>query len=273
MFGTALIVFREVLEAALIISVIAAATKGVPARGRWLFGGALLGLVGSAAVAASMEEIARFADGVGQEIFNASILGVAVLMLAWHSIWMAGHGRALAADAQSVGSAIREGQSTLSVLLIVVAIAVLREGAETVLFLYGISVSGSSSFVEMMTGGGLGLAGGVLVGLTLYFGLLRIPVRWFFAATSALVLLLAAGMAAQVARFLVQADLIPSLKSPLWDVSHVLSNESTFGAVLHGLVGYDAHPTGIEVVAYVVVALSIAVGMQAVKARSSASKK
>ena len=273
MFGTALIVFREVLEAALIIGVIAAATKGIPARGYWLFGGILLGLAGSAIVAASMKGIAQFADGIGQEIFNASILGVAVLMLAWHSIWMAGHGRALATEARAVGGAIRDGQRTLSVLLVVVAVAVLREGAETVLFLYGVALSGSSSLVEMMVGGVSGIAGGVAVGVTLYLGLLRIPLRWFFTVTTALVLLLAAGMAAQAARFLVQADLLPSLKSPLWDVSSVLPNESAFGAVLHGLVGYDAHPAGIQVVFYVVVAVAIAAGMQWVKSINTGSKK
>ena len=272
MFGTALIVFREVLEAALIIGVIAAATKGIPARGRWLFGGALLGLAGSAMVAASMEGIAQFADGIGQEIFNAAILGVAVMMLAWHSIWMASHGRALATEARSVGSAIRDGQRTLSVLLVVVAVAVLREGAETVLFLYGVALSGSSTLVDMVTGGALGITGGVVVGVTLYFGLLRIPVRWFFTATSALVLLLAAGMAAQAARFLVQADLLPSLKSPLWDFSSVLPNESAFGAVLHGLVGYDAHPAGIQVVFYVVALVTIGAGMHWTKSQKKVSK-
>ena len=272
MFGTALIVFREVLEAALIIGVIAAATKGVPGRGRWLFGGTLLGMAGSAVVAASMGGIAQFADGVGQEIFNAAILGVAVLMLAWHSIWMASHGRALAAEARSIGSAIRDGQRTLSVLLVVVAVAVLREGAETVLFLYGVALSGSSSVTEMVAGGALGVAGGVLVGVTLYLGLLRIPVRWFFVVTSALVLLLAAGMAAQAARFLVQADLLPSLKSPLWDISGVLPNESAMGAVLHGLIGYDAHPAGMQVVFYVVVAAAIGAGMQWVKSQKPVSR-
>ena len=128
MFGTSLIVFREVLEAAMIIGIIAAATQGIPTRGRWLVGGTLLGLAGSALVAASIEVIAQFADGVGQEVFNASILGVAVLMLAWHSIWMASRGREIATEARSIGSAIRGGQKNLSMLLVVIAIAVLREG-------------------------------------------------------------------------------------------------------------------------------------------------
>ena len=272
MFGTSLIVFREVLEAAMIIGIIAAATQGIPTRGRWLVGGTLLGLAGSALVAASMEVIAQFADGVGQEVFNASILGVAVLMLAWHSIWMASRGREIAAEARLIGSAIRGGQRNLSMLLVVIAIAVLREGAETVLFLYGVAVSGSSTFWEMTTGGALGLGGGVAVGVTLYLGLLRIPVRWFFAVISALVLLLAAGMAAQAARFLVQADLLPSLKSPLWDVSGVLPNESAVGAVLHGLVGYDAHPAGIQVVFYVTVAVVIAACMRLANQKKSVFK-
>lgn len=273
MFGTSLIVFREVLEAAMIIGIIAAATQGVPTRLRWLAGGTLLGLAGSALVAASMEAIAQFADGVGQEVFNASILGVAVLMLAWHNIWMASRGKAIAVEARSIGSAIRGGQRNLSILLVVIAIAVLREGAETVLFLYGVAVSGSSTFVEMATGGALGLAGGVAVGLTLYLGLLRIPVRWFFSVISALVLLLAAGMAAQAARFLVQADLLPSLKSPLWDVSGVLPNESAVGAVLHGLVGYDAHPAGMQVVFYVSVAVVIGACMRFANQKKTVSKR
>ena len=272
MFGTSLIVFREVLEAAMIIGIIAAATQGIPTRGRWLVGGTLLGLAGSALVAASMDGIAQFADGIGQEVFNASILGVAVLMLAWHSIWMASRGREIAAEARMIGSAIRGGQRNLSMLLVVIAIAVLREGAETVLFLYGVAVSGSSTYLEMATGGALGLGGGVAVGVSLYLGLLRIPVRWFFAVISALVLLLAAGMAAQAARFLVQADLLPSLKSPLWDVSGVLPNESAVGAVLHGLVGYDAHPAGIQVVFYVTVAVVIAACMRLANQKKSVFK-
>ena len=273
MFGTALLVFREVLEAALIIGVVAAATKGVPGRSRWLTGGVLLGLLGSALVASTMESIARLADGIGQELFNATILGVAVLMLAWHSIWMASHGRVLAMEAQSIGSAIREGRRTLSVLMVVVAVAVLREGAETVLFLYGVAVSGSSTLGQMTAGGLIGIVGGALVGLTLYLGLLRIPIRWFFAVTSALVLFLAAGMAAQAARLLVQADLLPSLISSLWDFSDVLPNESPLGAVLHGLVGYDARPAGIQVVFYLVVAAAIAAGMQWAKTRHPSSEK
>ena len=265
MFGTALIVFREVLEASLIIGLVAAATRGIPARGRWLGSGILLGLIGSALVALSMERIAQLANGIGQELFNACILGIAVLMLAWHNIWMSVHGQTLATNARTIGGEIRDGHKTLSMLLIVVAVAVLREGSESVLFLYGVALSGSSSVGEMVIGGVIGIAGGAAIGISLYLGLMRIPIRLFFTATSLMVLLLAAGMAAQAARFLVQADLLPALASPLWDVSNVLRNESALGTVLHGLIGYDANPAGIQVVFYITVAVAIAAGMKLVK--------
>ncbi|MCE9633796.1 MAG: FTR1 family protein [Methylophilales bacterium] len=264
MFGTAVIVFREVLEAAIIIGIVAAATRDVPGRSRWIVGGLLLGLIGSALVAASTRQISEFADGLGQELFNAIILGVAVLMLAWHNIWMASHGQQLAANARKVGTAIREGVSELSVLLAVVGIAVLREGSETVLFLYGIATSDQVGASALLLGGAVGVAAGVAVGYTLYKGLLRIPMRWFFSATSVLVLLLAAGMASQAAHYLIQADLIPSLITPLWDTSSVLPEKSIPGMLLHNLVGYDASPAAMQLVFYIVTLVAIWSGMKLV---------
>src|SRR3990167_5386051 len=103
MFGTAVIVFREVLEAAIIIGIVAAATRDVPGRSRWLIAGVLAGLVGSGIVAAATDAIGAMASGIGQELFNAIVLGIAVLMLAWHNIWMTSHGAELAAHARTVG--------------------------------------------------------------------------------------------------------------------------------------------------------------------------
>jgi high-affinity iron transporter len=262
MFGTSVIVFREVLEAALIIGIVAAATRDVPGRSRWIIGGLLLGLLGSALVASFTGTISEFADGVGQELFNAIILGVAVLMLAWHNIWMASHGKELATNAQKVGNSIREGMSECSVLLAVVGIAVLREGSETVLFLYGIATSSQVGTSSMLLGGAIGIIAGVTIGYTLYKGLLRIPMRWFFSATSLLVLLLAAGMASQAAHYLIQADIIPSLASPLWDTSAVLPEKSVLGMLLHSLIGYEATPAGMQLVFYVTTLVAIWLGMK-----------
>jgi high-affinity iron transporter len=264
MLATAIIVFREVLEAALLIGIVAASTRAVPGRARWILAGVAAGLAGAMLVALGTERIAELASGIGQEIFNATILGLAVLMLAWHNLWMSRHGAALAADARSVGGDIRDGRRECSVLLIVVGLAVLREGAETVLFLYGIAASDGGASWTMLAGGAAGIAAGVAVGYLLYAGLLRIPLRWFFTATGVLVLFLAAGMASQAARFLIQADLLPSLATPLWDTSAVLPQESVAGTLLHSLVGYDAQPAGMQIVFYVLVLVAIAVGMKAV---------
>ena len=261
MLATAVIVFREVLEAALIVGIVAAATRTIPGRNRWLAAGIAAGLAGSALVALGTDRIAEMASGMGQELFNASILGIAVIMLAWHNLWMSSHGAALAADARGVGNAIRDGRRECSVLLVVVGLAVLREGSETVLFLFGIAASEGSASLSMLGGGIAGIVAGVAVGYLVYAGLLRIPLRWFFTATGVLVLFLAAGMASQAARFLVQADLLPSLASPVWDTSRVLPQSSVAGTLLHSLVGYDARPAGMQIVFYVTVLVAIAAGM------------
>ena len=261
MFAAALIVFRESLEAALIISIMAAATRGIPARGRWMLAGVVAGLCGATIVAAGMGAMSDMAEGMGQELFNAAVLILAVGMLAWHNIWMSVHGREMAAKAQSAARSVKEGTRECSVIFIVIALAVLREGSETVLFLYSLATSSEDGLRTTIGGGLSGLAAGSLVGVLLYAGLLRIPLRWFFSITGVLVMLLAASMASQAARFLIQADLLPSYGSPLWDTSDTLSQTSPLGLLLHGLIGYEAQPAGMQIISYVIVLLAIAAGM------------
>ena len=114
----------------------------------------------------------------------------------------------------------------------------------------------------MLAGGLTGLLAGVLAGYALYAGLLRIPLRQLFRATGILVLLIAAGMASQATRFLIQADLLPSLAAPLWDTSAVVSQSSVTGVLLHGFIGYDARPAGMQIVVYLIVLISIGLGMR-----------
>jgi high-affinity iron transporter len=272
MFATAIIVFREVLEAALIIGILAAATLSVPNRNRWLAAGLVLGLVGSAVVAASTEAIASFASGIGQELFNAIVLGIAVVMLAWHNVWMAVHGAEMASQARDVGAKINTGISEASILLVIVGLAVLREGSETVLFLYGVVASGGASTFSMLIGGLIGMLIATLMGYGIYAGLLRVPMRWFFSATSVLVMLLAAGMASQAAKFLIQADLIPAFGNQIWDTSNIVSEKSITGMLLHNLVGYDAHPAGMQVLFYVAILAIIGIGMKLVSQKAFSKK-
>src|SRR4051794_21566347 len=215
MLATAIIVFREVLEAALIVGIVLAASRGIAHRGTWVAGGIAAGAIGATLVAAGAETIASAAAGMGQELFNAAILLTAVAMLGWHNIWMTTHGREMAVAANRLGSAVREGARPLWALALAVGLAVLREGSEVALFLYGMAATAGNAG-GMALGAALGFAAGAAAGAALYLGLVSIPLRHLFAVTSWMILLLAAGMAAQAAAFLAQADFLPTLGTALW---------------------------------------------------------
>jgi high-affinity iron transporter len=250
MLPTALIVFREILEAALVVSIVMAATKGIPRREVWVGYGVIGGVVGAAAVAAFAGAIAQAAAGMGQEIFNATVMFLAVAMLGWHSIWMGRHGRELGRDLGAVGRAVSAGARPMYALTVVVGIAVLREGSEIVLFLYGIAAGSPGQAGSMVIGGGLGVFGGVGVGLAMYYGLLRVSMKHLFTVTTWLIILLAAGMASQGADFLVQADLLPPLDDAVWNTSGILTDSSILGKTLHTLIGYTAQPNGTQLIFY-----------------------
>jgi len=255
--STALIVFREVLEAALVVGIVMAGSKGAPGRGLWVGSGILAGVAGACVVAAFAGVIQNAAAGIGQELLNAGILFAAVAMLGWHCIWMGRHGREIAQHVSAVSRAVVAGSRPLYALGIVVGLAVLREGSEVVLFLYGIAAGGGAGASAMLGGGAVGLAGGAAVGVAIYAGLMRIPMRYLFAVTTWMIILLAAGMASQGAGFLVQADLLPALGRTLWDTSGILSERGVLGRVLHTLVGYDAKPSGIQLLFYATTLLII----------------
>lgn len=260
MIAVAIIVFREVLEASLIVSIVLAASKGTPRRGLWVSGGIALGVLGACIVAGFAAEIAEAVAGMGQELFNAAILFAAVGMLGWHNVWMGRHGKEMAMEASALGREVAAGARPLYALALVVGVAVLREGSEVVLFLYGIAAAGGGGFLNMLGGGTIGLVGGAVAGSALYLGLLRIPSRYLFSVTSWMILLLAAGLASQGAFFLNQADVLPSLGNQIWDTSWLLTEDSVPGRVLHILVGYVARPEGIQLAfwaATIVILLSL----------------
>jgi high-affinity iron transporter len=189
------------------------------------------------------------------------------VMIGWHVVWMARHGRELAQQMKAVGNAVSSGSRPLTALLVVVAIAVLREGSEVVLFGYGL-LAGGSSLGSLALGAVLGLLAGTAIGVAMYFGLLKIPMRHFFNATNGLLILLAAGLASSAAGYLIQADVIPSLIDPLWDTSALLSNDSMLGRILHVLIGYTDQPSGMQVVFYAATLVMLVIGIKAFKPSS-----
>ena len=258
MLASLIIVFREVLEAGLIIGIVLAATQGVAGRARWIALGIAGGVAGSCLVAASADVIsAQFAD-TGQEMFNASVLLLAVLMLGWHNVWMAQHGKELAREMNAVGREVSSGSRSLGALALVIGLAVLREGAEVVLFLTGILASEEGGIATVALGGAGGMALGAVVSALLYAGLLQIPTRHLFGVTTWLITLLAAGMAAQSVTFLAQAGVVTVGGAILWDTSALLDETSMIGRTMHVLVGYTDRPTELQLIVYVTVVAAIA---------------
>jgi high-affinity iron transporter len=270
MFGAALIVFRESLEAALVIGIVAAATRPIAGRAWWIALGASVGVVGAIGVAAVAQTISMLAGGTGQELFSAIVLALAVVMLAWHNVWMASHGREIAQQARDVGRSAVRGDVALTAIVTAIALTVLREGSETVLFLIGIASSPGTTRAALTIGSLLGLASGAAAGWLIYAGLLRVPVNRLFVVTGWLILLLAAGMAGQFARVLIQADLLPPLASPLWDTSSVMPDDSALGTLLHALLGYQAQPSATQVLFYFVALVAIFIAMRRARPHSAA---
>jgi high-affinity iron transporter len=268
MLGALIIVFREAIEAGLIIGIVAAVTRGVAGSRAHIAGGVGAGVLGALVVAVFAEQLSKAFEGSGQELFNATVLMIAVVMLAWHNIWMARHGRELARELSSVGHAVARGDRTLLALSTVVGLAVLREGSEVALFLYGVLASGESG-ASVLIGGLAGLALGAATSLATFYGLVSIPPRRLFAVTTWLITLLAAGLAAQAVAFLQQAGTIGALTDTVWDTSWLLSDKSIPGRVLHTLIGYADQPSQMQLVAYVA---TIAAIVAATKLTSTASQ-
>ncbi|NDG41939.1 MAG: iron permease [Betaproteobacteria bacterium] len=265
MFAASLIVFRETLEAALFVGIIAAATKQLPQRGRWLAGGVAAGVAGALLLALSAEQVSAWADGIGQDLVNIGILTIALSMLVWHCVWVSTHGRQMAMEAGQLGASVQGGQRKPWVLFVAVALAVLREGAETVLFVAGsLTGGGQVGTASVLLACALGLVAGAVVGIGLYAGLSRIPTQKLFAATNVLIALLAASIASQLARALAQAGLVERGTAPLWDSSAWLASDSALGVLLHALVGYDARPSAMQLGFYATVLASIYIGTRLV---------
>jgi high-affinity iron transporter len=250
MFSSAIIVFREVFEIVLIVGIVLAATQDMPHRGKAVGFGIGLGLLGAALVGLFTDKIAALAEGAGQEIFNATILFTAAGFIGWTALWMKRHGHTMKAKIGDLRNAVEEGTVSYISLAIVIALAILREGAEIVLFSYGTLAAGQS-WALFFGGATIGLIGGGAVGFLVYKGLLRLSMKHFFGFTSALLVILVAGMAASGTGFLIAAGYFSDFSQTLWDSSKFLDDGSVIGQFASALTGYTARPALAQVIVYV----------------------
>jgi high-affinity iron transporter len=232
------------------VGIVAASTRGVIYRTRWLSVGVAAGAFGSVLMASAMGQISSWADGVGQDIVTVCILSIALCMLAWHCIWVSPNSHQMGKDAKQIGTSTSQGDQTLWALAIAVALSVLREGAETVLFVSGLITGSSESQGAIILSVAIGLTLGTLAGWFIYEGLGKVKPQRLFAVTNILILMLAGSLASQLAKTATQADWISLFGEQAWDISALLPNDSAIGMVLHGVIGFDASPTQLQVLFY-----------------------
>ena len=261
MFSIAIVIFREVFEIALIVGVLMAATRGLPKRGQWVGVGILAGIAGAVLIAFFADQISQAAQGVGQEILNATVLLIAASLIGWTVIWMTRHGRELTQHLKKVGQEVVKGEKPVHTLAIVVSLAVLREGAEIVMFTYSAFMTGGRP-IELILGFLFGMLAGTAVGMILYYGLIKIPTKKIFTVTSWLLIFLVAGMVSQAAGYLTAAGKLPELISTVWDTSRFLSQDSLLGRFLQVLLGYTERPSGVQILSYAVTLIALSVSIK-----------
>ncbi len=250
MLQTAIIVFREVFEIVLIVGIIMAATRGVPSRWKALGIGFLGGIIGSLILSVFTGSISDLADGMGQEYFNAFILFIAAGFIGWTLIWMKRHAREMKAHFKRVGDAVTEGRLPYISLSIIIALAILREGTEISLFLYGQYFAQNATIPELTLGALIGGCGGAIIGALIYFGLVRFSTKFFFRITSWLLTFLVAGMVSQGFGLLSAAGAFESLSFTLWDSSWFLEDRGFTGKAMEALIGYTARPSAIQIIGF-----------------------
>src|SRR2546427_745913 len=216
MAATFVVTLREGFEAALLLGIVYACLDRFGARDhyRWVTLGGALGLA-------------------------------AVGLLTWHGWWMSRHAQALRGDVQR---RVAEAEATrrLSVLGLIAFTGVFREGAETVLFLWGlVSQTAEGASWDRLAGGALGVATAAALGWAVFHGGARLSVRHFFTVTSVVLLLLGPGVFSTGLGQLQGLGLLPPADA-FWDTSFLLSDRGLVGGVATGLLGYPPRPTPIE---------------------------
>lgn len=256
MIAVILIVFREVLEAGLIISVILAACKGYKIS-HLVIAGITSGVIFSGLLALFTNSIENALSGTGQEVFNSALLLTATLMLSWQIVWMSTKGKEMTDTSRNeVRNILSEGNKNYAIA-VVVAIAVMREGSEVVLFMYSIIISTGTSITAMFTGGIIGVIAGIVFTFLLYRGLILIPLKFIFLLSNIVLTFIAAGLASQGIGILSSIDIIPAIKDTVWDSSWLLSDNSWEGGLARAIFGYTSTPSGVQIITWILVAALI----------------
>lgn len=240
------IVWRESVEALLVVGILFTWLRASPAGRRglpWLWGGVAAGLALAGALALILLGVASWLSDAGQEWFQA-IMALTACVLVVHMVcWMKRHGRSLKRELES-GATRQLHDSNWWGLLVLVMIAVAREGSETVVFLYGTIAGGGAghSAWQLALAGAMGFVAALLTFWLLQLGGKLITWKRFFRLTEILLLLLASSLLVSGLDHLISLEALPVIMDPVWDSSGLLDANQGWGKILADFAGYRAYP-------------------------------
>ena len=243
------ITLREGLEAALIVSIVLAYLVRINYRRGFVpvwwgvAGAVLLSIVGGAIIFS----LGLAFEGRAEEIFEGTAMLLAVVVLSWMVVWMKSQARNIRSNLEAQVRHAVTGGSTAT-LAGVAFLAVTREGLETALFMF--AAYKTSTPVQTLMGGLIGLAIAIALGVGLFRGSRRLNLRTFFNYTGVVLILIAGGMLAHGIHEFQEARVLPIFVEHLWNINSVLDEKSGVGSFLKGIFGYNGNPSLTEVVAY-----------------------
>ncbi|AJK47210.1 FTR1 family protein [Burkholderia plantarii] len=249
------IVWRESVEALLVVGILYAWLRNGDAQARrglpYLWVGVAAGLLLAIGLGAALVGFTEVLSGDAQDYFQTAMVLVACVLIVQMVIWMKRHGRTLKREMEQ---SLQETTKTANWwgVAVLVALAIAREGSETVIFLYGLGfgqtghVGGAQVFAVL-----IGFALALLTFYVLQLGGKVFSWRLFFRVTEIMLLFLGAGLFEAGVDKLIDKEILPLGISQLWDTSAILDDSSTFGSLVATLTGYRAHPALMNLVAYV----------------------
>ena len=254
MSSTVFIVWRESIEAMLVIGILYTWLKNQPETGKgmqFLWGGVLAGVAMAATLAFIMLKVQNELAAEALDYFQIGIVLIASVLITQMVLWMRRHGRSLKHELES-GMQKAHEQANWWGMATVAAIAVGREGAETVIFLYGAGLAQNSHIIPFM----LSAAGGFALAFCTFWILSRgsrfFSWQLFFRFSEVLLLLLAAALLVDGIDHMIGLGWIPPLIDPVWDSSFILDDSSRIGGVIAAFTGYRAQPALMLLLIYAV---------------------
>ena len=232
MLAATIIVLRETLEICLIIGIISAALNNLKNKRIILLSGIAGGCSVSYILALTIDYISKLFNNNGQEILNIVILTLSVICIVLTLVWINRHSKELHNKINETKDKVISNQGNILALIFIIVLAISREGAELILFLNGVYASGTSPS-DLFLGSLIGAGIGIFIGFLLYAGLLKLHVKYFFKAINVMLILLAAGMASQIANYLNATDFIQVFSATAWDSSWIANESSFSGKIIY----------------------------------------